>query len=172
MSINAGILLFCLAILSPIYGLAAKETPFRECANSKPSPLSIRIENCSDLPCETVQGERFHIAIQFLAMKDTSTQLSADVSVRTTTGLEIPFDLDEPQRNVCNNLLNGAYCPLYATEDVTFDLAIVLNNSLGRSVVEVNLQDEVSKEVVACFITEVHTRTISPKFRFVNFEKL
>ncbi|XP_054729452.1 uncharacterized protein LOC129238450 [Anastrepha obliqua] len=131
----------------------------------KPTPLSVSIDGCSSLPCEAVAGERFLMAVQFLATKDTTSELSAEVIIKTSSGIKVPFALDEEERNVCGNLLHGAYCPLYATEDATYNLTMQLPNFSGRNIVEVNLVDESENEVIACFTTEILIKRISKKFR-------
>lgn len=101
----------------------------------------------------------------FNAAKDTTSELSAEVIIKTSSGIKIPFALDEEERNVCGNLLHGAYCPLYATEDATYNLTMQLPNFSGRNIVEVNLVDESENEVIACFTTEILIKRISKKFR-------
>ncbi|XP_055907235.1 uncharacterized protein LOC129942363 [Eupeodes corollae] len=133
-------------------------TPVRRCSRNYPFPLHVQIEDCKSLPCEVTRGTLAQMDMQFVATKDESYNLKASIHA-TVLGITIPFALSSESADVCKNLLYGAYCPLYAEEDVTYHIDLPLENNIP----EVNVRCEVKildskKDVVSCFIADLKVR--------------
>lgn len=87
-------------------------------------------------------------------------KLSAEVRL-TSLGVTIPYDLEASRGNVCTNLLHGAYCPLDAGEDVTYELLLPVGTSQPEvpTRLEIRLLDsEQDNEVVACFLADTRVK--------------
>lgn len=93
--------------------------------------------------------------MQFVAKKDNTKKLTAKVTAFMGI-MPIPYPIDETLANVCNNLLDGAYCPLDKTEDVTYRFVFPLDDSYPEIQVKVQvaLEDE-NKDIVSCFAVNV-----------------
>ncbi|KAH8288669.1 hypothetical protein KR054_007493 [Drosophila jambulina] len=153
---------FCLSLMLPLmWTLVAANTPFRQCADSSyPMPLTVQIDDCHTLPCDLWKGSEAKIDIQFVATRNTMHRLSAEVHL-TSLGVTIPYDLDSARGNVCNNLLHGAYCPLDAGEDVTYELLLPIasNQPEVPTRLEVRLLDtENENRVVSCFLADTRVK--------------
>ncbi|KAH8243868.1 hypothetical protein KR032_010830 [Drosophila birchii] len=153
---------FSLSLMLPLmWTLVAANTPFRQCSdNSFPMPLAVQIDECDALPCDLWKGSEAKIDIQFVATRNTMQRLSAEVHL-TSLGVTIPYDLDVSRGNVCNNLLHGAYCPLDAGEDVTYELLLPITSNQPEvpTRLEVRLLDtENENQVVSCFLADTRVK--------------
>lgn len=76
-----------------------------------------------------------------------------------TLGITVPYELPEEVRDVCPNLLYGAYCPLYPTEDVTYLFLFPIANSYPEiSVnVEIYLVDQ-DQTIITCFKCDIKVK--------------
>lgn len=76
-----------------------------------------------------------------------------------TLGITVPYELPEETKNVCANLMYGAYCPLYPTEDVTyFFLFPVASNYPEISVnIEIYLVNQDS-DILTCFKCDIKVK--------------
>ncbi|KAH8236597.1 hypothetical protein KR026_006489 [Drosophila bipectinata] len=170
-------------LISLMWTLAAGETPIRQCelyltnkylkiktnkyfilflgaTGSYPLPLMVQIDECDSSPCDLWKGSDARIDIQFVATRNTMQKLSAEVHL-TSLGVTIPYDLEASRGNVCTNLLHGAYCPLDAGEDVTYELLLPVGTSQPEvpTRLEVRLLDsEKDNEVVACFLADTRVK--------------
>lgn len=71
-------------------------------------------------------------------------------------GITVPYALPEDVANVCNNLMDYAYCPLYPTEDVTY----LFNFFIMESYPEIPVKVEIAlvnqdKDIVTCFSSAI-----------------
>ncbi|XP_055847996.1 NPC intracellular cholesterol transporter 2-like [Episyrphus balteatus] len=133
-------------------------TPVRRCSGNHPLPLDVQIEDCQSLPCEVTKGRVNKMDMQFVAVTDETYYLKAEIHA-TVLGITVPFILSPEAANVCGNLMYGAYCPLYAEEDVTYHIDLPIENNTP----ELNLRCQVrivdkNKDVVACFVTDLKVR--------------
>lgn len=93
--------------------------------------------------------------MQFAANKDNTTKLTAKVTAFLGF-LPIPYPIDESVSNVCDNLLDGAYCPLDKTEDVTYRFLLPLDDSYPEIQVKVQVAvEDQSREIVSCFAVNI-----------------
>ncbi|XP_061389056.1 uncharacterized protein LOC133324226, partial [Musca vetustissima] len=124
-------------------------------ANNAPLPLSVEVDSCSDMPCDFVKGSESQMIIQFVATRNNMLNLKAMVKF-TTLGIQIPFEMDAERSDVCKNLLYGAYCPLYKDEDVTYHLALPIeqHNPDVPTKVEVSIVDSLDGGVLSCFVVD------------------
>ncbi|XP_001357986.2 uncharacterized protein Npc2c [Drosophila pseudoobscura] len=153
---------FCLCLMLPLmWTLVTADTPIRQCADSSyPLPLMVQIDECDAVPCDFWKGSEAKIDIQFVATRNYMKKLSAEVRL-TSLGVTIPYDLDASRGNVCQNLLHGAYCPLDAGEDVTYELLLPVNTNQPEvpTRLEVRLLDvENDNQVVSCFLTDARIK--------------
>ncbi|XP_017493318.1 PREDICTED: epididymal secretory protein E1-like [Rhagoletis zephyria] len=137
-----------LGLFSLILAIAAA-TEVKKCSDNQPFPLEVRVLNCEVPPCDVIKGADMIFEIDFYVEKYV-TKLTTLVKA-TTFGLTVPYELPDDVRDVCSNLLYGAYCPLYATEDVTYQFVFPIGNYPEISVkVEIYLVDQ-DNEVATCF---------------------
>ncbi|KAH8271416.1 hypothetical protein KR018_009349 [Drosophila ironensis] len=153
---------FSLCMMIPLlWTLVAAETPIRQCAyDSYPMPLMVQIDECDSTPCDLWKGTEAKIHIQFVATRNSMSKLAAEVHL-TSLGVTIPYDLEASRGNVCSNLLHGAYCPLDAGEDVTYQLLLPVAGSQPEvpTRLEVRLLDsEDENRVVACFLADTRVK--------------
>lgn len=76
-----------------------------------------------------------------------------------TLGITVPYELPEDVRDVCSNLMYEAYCPLYATEDVTYLFLFPIASTypeIGVNV-EIYLVDQ-DEELVTCFKCDIKVK--------------
>ncbi|BFF92762.1 NPC intracellular cholesterol transporter 2 [Drosophila madeirensis] len=152
----------CLCLmLSLAWTLISADTPIRRCADSSiPLPLMVQINECDTLPCDLWKGSEAKIDIQFVATRNTMKQLTAEVRL-TSLGVTLPYDLEAKRGNVCQNLLHGAYCPLDAGEDVTYELLLPVEPTQLEvpTRLEVRLLDvDNGNQVVSCFVTDTRVK--------------
>ncbi|XP_073821330.1 Niemann-Pick type C-2c [Musca autumnalis] len=148
---------FTLVIISVVMlaqGITA-ETPVRECSNHAPLPFAVQVDSCQEMPCDLWKGSDLQMIIQFVATRNDMLNLKATVKL-TTLGVQIPFELGTQRSDVCANLLYGAYCPLYKDEDVTYHLALPIEDHQPEvpTKVEVSLLDSMDNSVIACFVVD------------------
>nr|XP_036674104.1 uncharacterized protein LOC108013886 [Drosophila suzukii] len=153
---------FCLCLVLPLmWTLVTANTPIRQCADRNyPQPLMVQIDNCDALPCDLWKGTEAKIDIQFVANRNTMKKLTAEVHL-TSLGVTIPYDLETSRGNVCSNLLHGAYCPLDAGEDVTYQLLLPVTNNQPEvpTRLEVRLLDsDNGNSVVSCFLADTRVK--------------
>ncbi|EDW55404.1 uncharacterized protein LOC6621198 [Drosophila sechellia] len=148
-------------VLSIMWTSIAASTPIRQCADSSyPQPLMVQIDDCDALPCDLWKGTEAKIDIQFVATRNTMKKLSAEVHL-TSLGVTIPYDLEASRGNVCSNLLHGAYCPLDAGEDVTYQLLlpVTANQPEVPTRLEIRLLDSDNEnQVVSCFLADTRVK--------------
>ena len=76
----------------------------------------------------------------------------------TTLGITVPYELPPEVAAVCPNLMHGAYCPLYPTEDVTYLFVFPVGNYPEIGVkVEISLLDQ-DKETQTCFLCDIKVK--------------
>lgn len=94
----------------------------------------------------------------FPLVRDNTKSLTAKVRA-TTLGVTVPYDLPEEVADVCSNLMYGAICPIYNTEDVIYQFNFFVDSYYPEIsvAVEVSLLDE-NDESVACFICNIKVR--------------
>lgn len=93
--------------------------------------------------------------MQFVANKDNTTKLTAKVTAYLGF-VAIPYPIDEKIADVCENLLDGAYCPLDKTEDVTYRFIFPLEDSYPEIQVKVQVAlEDVNKDIVSCFAVNI-----------------
>ncbi|KAH8383680.1 hypothetical protein KR009_009997 [Drosophila setifemur] len=154
--------MFSAILMIPLmWTLVSGETPIRQCAyESYPLPLMVQIDDCNSSPCDLLKGSEAKIDIQFVATRNTMKALTAEVHL-TSLGVTIPYDLESSRGTVCSNLLHGAYCPLDAGEDVTYQLLLPVGNSQPEvpTRLEVRLLDsDNDNRVVACFLADTRVK--------------
>ncbi|XP_030376385.1 uncharacterized protein LOC115625475 [Scaptodrosophila lebanonensis] len=157
---NTSIYLFVCLILSLHWTLGSCNTPIRQCAGKNyPLPLMVQMDECNELPCDLWKGGESSIAIQFVSTRNAISQLTAKVRL-ASLGMTIPYDLEESRANVCKNLLYGAYCPLDAGEDVTYQLLLSVAEQQPElpTTLEVTVLDAMNSSVVACFLTDTRVK--------------
>ncbi|XP_011178279.1 uncharacterized protein LOC105209542 [Zeugodacus cucurbitae] len=131
-------------------------TEVKKCSDDKPFPLAVRVLNCEIPPCDVIKGTDMIFEIDFFVMKYV-TKLTTLVRA-TSFGMTIPYELPEDVRDVCTNLMYHAYCPLYATEDVTYLFKFPIGNYPEVSVkVEIYLVDQ-DKDVATCFVCNIKVK--------------
>lgn len=80
----------------------------------------------------------------------------------TTLGVTVPYVLPDDVKAVCPNLMYGAYCPLYPTEDVTYLFVFPIGNYPEISVkVEIYIEDQ-DGDIVSCFVCDIKVRKGDP----------
>ncbi|XP_013100040.2 NPC intracellular cholesterol transporter 2 [Stomoxys calcitrans] len=148
--------LFVVSIALLIAGAAA--TNVKQCKNGQPFPLSVDVIGCDEVPCDVVKGTTALMNVHFVGTKDNIRNLTAVVHA-TTIGITVPYDLPPEVANVCDNLLYGANCPIYKTEDVVYSFKFFIESHYPEiSVsVQVSLEDETG-ESIACFVCNVKVR--------------
>ena len=99
------------------------------------------------------------MAVQFVSHRNNLTEINADVRL-TTLGIGMPFELDAEQKNVCKNLMFGAYCPLDKGEDVTYHLMLDIGAHQPEvpAKFEVSLKDSTTQEELTCFIVDIRIK--------------
>ncbi|ALC46468.1 Npc2c [Drosophila busckii] len=149
------------AVLMTVLTIANASTPFRHCADSSnPLPLMVQIDNCEQLPCDVWKSMESKIIVQFVATRNAMAKLNARVQL-TSLGMNIPYELEAQRSNVCANLMYGAYCPLDAGEDATYQLMLPVANNQPEvpTRLELTLYDaERADQVVACFLADMRVR--------------
>ncbi|KAH8236594.1 hypothetical protein KR026_006490 [Drosophila bipectinata] len=129
-------------------------TEVKRCSGNKPFPLEVRVHNCITPPCNIVKGSNQKFEIDF-AVDKYITKLTTLVKATTLGIITVPYELPADIAAVCPNLMYGAYCPLYATEDVTylFDFPIGEYPEIGVKI-EIYLVDQ-DNEIATCFVCDI-----------------
>ncbi|XP_053946871.1 NPC intracellular cholesterol transporter 2 [Anastrepha ludens] len=142
-------------VLSLILVIAVA-TDVNQCSDNKPFPMAVRVLNCETQPCDVYKGSEMTFEIDFYVDKFV-TKLTTLVSA-TTLGITVPYQLPDDVRDVCSNLMYGAYCPLYATEDVTYLFKFPIANYPEVSAkVEIYVVDQ-DNEVATCFVCSIKVK--------------
>ncbi|KAM7363439.1 NPC intracellular cholesterol transporter 2-like isoform 2-T2 [Cochliomyia hominivorax] len=133
-------------------------TNVKKCKNGQPFPLSVKVEGCSEPPCDVVKGTSAIMDVQFVGTKNNINSLTAKVRA-TALGVTVPYELPEDVADVCSNLLDGATCPISKDEDVTFKFNFYVDTHYPEIpvAVEVSLVDE-DNESVACFVCDIKVK--------------
>ncbi|TMW47356.1 hypothetical protein DOY81_007561 [Sarcophaga bullata] len=131
-------------------------TNVKRCKNGQPFPLSVDVEGCDQPPCDVIKGSS---AIYGCTIPKNNIQ-SLEAKVRATAlALPVPYELPEDVANVCDNLLDGASCPIGKDEDVVYKFNFHVDSHYPEIPVsvEVSLNDE-SGESVACFVCDIKVK--------------
>ncbi|XP_013100039.1 NPC intracellular cholesterol transporter 2 homolog a [Stomoxys calcitrans] len=135
----------------------SQATEVKRCDAGKPFPLEVRVKGCEVPPCDIVKGTNVEMEIEFVTYKHVTT---ATTLVKAKTfGVTVPYELPDEVKDVCSNLMYGAYCPLYPTEDVTyFFLFPVSANYPEISVnIEIYLENQ-DGELLTCFKCDIKVK--------------
>lgn len=90
---------------------------------------------------------------------DKSVTKATTLVKAKTMGLTVPYELPEEVRNVCPNLLYGAYCPLYPTEDVTYLFLFPIASHYPEISVTVEIYIEnQDSELLTCFRCDIKVK--------------
>ncbi|XP_037955975.1 NPC intracellular cholesterol transporter 2-like [Teleopsis dalmanni] len=131
-------------------------TDVKKCSGDKPFPLSVNVTGCETPPCDILKGSTVEMFIHFVSHRDVS-ELTTKVKAYTF-GISVPYELPEETSNVCRNLMYGAYCPLYPTEDVTYLFLFPVGSYPEISVkIEIYLVDQ-DDEIATCFICDIKVK--------------
>ncbi|XP_073821351.1 Niemann-Pick type C-2d [Musca autumnalis] len=132
-------------------------TDVKRCDGDKPFPLEVRVKGCETPPCDIVKGTSVDMEIDFVTYKHV-TRATTLVKAKTL-GITVPYELPADVREVCSNLLYGAYCPLYPTEDVTylFLFPIASNYPEISVTVEIYIENQDS-ELLTCFRCDIKVK--------------
>ncbi|EDW81702.1 uncharacterized protein Dwil_GK12204 [Drosophila willistoni] len=129
-------------------------TDVKQCSGSKPFPLEVRVHGCVTPPCNIVKGSTQDFEIDF-AVDKYITQLTALVKATTLGIITVPYDLPPEVSAVCPNLMYGAYCPLYPTEDVTYLFSFPIGDYPEIGVkIEIYLVDQ-DGDTATCFVCDI-----------------
>lgn len=126
-------------------------------SGSKPYPLEVRVHGCVTPPCDIVKGTTQYFEIDF-AVDKFITKLTTLVKATTLGIITVPYELPEDVAAVCPNLMYGAYCPLYPTEDVTylFEFPIGEYPEIGVKI-EIYLVDQ-DTDIATCFVCDIKVK--------------
>ncbi|XP_023163708.1 uncharacterized protein LOC111594582 [Drosophila hydei] len=157
-------LLISLSILLIIFFLNGSQaddklepTQVKRCSGNKPFPLEVRIPGCVVPPCIVVKGTMQIFEIDF-AVDKYITKLTALVKATTLGIITVPYELPPDVAAVCPNLMYGAYCPLYPTEDVTYLFKFPIGEYPEVGVkIEIYLVDQ-DKDIATCFVCDIKVK--------------
>ncbi|ALC46467.1 Npc2d [Drosophila busckii] len=132
-------------------------TDVKRCAGNKPFPLEVRVAGCIKPPCIIYKGTVQVFEIDFVSHKFV-TNVTALVKATTLGVITVPYELPDEVAAVCPNLMYGAYCPLYPTEDVTyyFEFPIGEYPEIGVKI-EIYLVDQ-DHDIVTCFTCDIKVK--------------
>ncbi|XP_065366448.1 NPC intracellular cholesterol transporter 2-like [Calliphora vicina] len=144
-----------LTVLFCIMNLTGAETAVRKCGHGELKPLSVQVDSCTEMPCELWRGFSTNIAVQFVSTKNSMSDIKADVDM-TTLGIGMPFEVSAERKDVCKNLMFGAYCPMDEGEDATYHLVLDIAEYQPEvpAKVQVSIKDASDDTVLACFILD------------------
>ncbi|EDW14777.1 uncharacterized protein LOC6573229 [Drosophila mojavensis] len=156
--------LISLSILLVIFflnGIQAEEklpaTEVKRCSGNKPFPLEVRVAGCVVPPCNIIKGTTQSFEIDF-AVDKYITQLTTLVKATTLGFITVPYELPPDVAAVCPNLMYGAYCPLYPTEDVTYLFKFPIGDYPEVGVkIEIYLVDQ-DKDIATCFVCDIKVK--------------
>ncbi|EDW59159.1 uncharacterized protein Npc2d [Drosophila virilis] len=156
--------LICLSLLllaSLLNGVQGDDkmpaTEVKRCSGNKPFPLEVRVSGCVVPPCDVIKGTVQTFEIDFAVDKYIT---SATTLVRATTLgiITVPYELPEDVAAVCPNLMYGAYCPLYPTEDVTYKFEFPIGEYPEIGVkIEIYLVDQ-DRDIATCFVCDIKVK--------------
>ncbi|KAH8407233.1 hypothetical protein KR222_010906, partial [Zaprionus bogoriensis] len=124
---------------------------------SKPFPLEVRVHGCVTPPCIIVKGSVQVFEIDF-AVDKYITNLTTLVKATTLGIITVPYELPDDVAAVCPNLMHGAYCPLYPTEDVTYLFTFPIGEYPEVGVkIEIYLVDQ-DRDIATCFTCDIKVK--------------
>ncbi|XP_030376184.1 uncharacterized protein LOC115625305 [Scaptodrosophila lebanonensis] len=132
-------------------------TDVKRCSGNKPFPLEVRVQGCVTPPCNIIKDSTVKFEIDF-AVDKYITQLTTLVKATTLGIITVPYELPEDVAAVCPNLMYGAYCPLYPTEDVTylFNFYVGEYPEIGVKI-EIYLVDQ-DRDIATCFVCDIKVK--------------
>ncbi|XP_062123635.1 uncharacterized protein LOC133837009 [Drosophila sulfurigaster albostrigata] len=132
-------------------------TEVKQCSGSKPFPLEVRVHGCVTPPCNVFKGTDAIFEIDF-AVDKFITNMTTLVKATTLGIITVPYELPEDVADVCTNLMYGAYCPVYPTEDVTylFQFPVGEYPEIGVKI-EIYLADQ-DGDVATCFVCDIKVK--------------
>ncbi|SPP80423.1 uncharacterized protein LOC117583192 [Drosophila guanche] len=143
-----------LGLLATVQALSDLATDVRRCSDDKPFPLEVRVDRCITPPCYIIKGSTQYFEIDF-AVDKYITSMKAKVKATTLGIITVPYELPPEVAAVCPNLMFGAYCPLYPTEDVTYLFAFPIGEYPEIGVkVEISLVDQ-DDDIATCFVCDI-----------------
>ncbi|KAH8362293.1 hypothetical protein KR200_005589 [Drosophila serrata] len=129
-------------------------TEVKRCSGSKPFPLEVRVAGCLTPPCNIVKGSTQIFEIDF-AVDKYITEMTTLVKATTLGIITVPYELPADVAAVCPNLMYGAYCPMYPTEDATYLFSFPIGEYPEIGVkIEISLVDQ-DKQVATCFVCDI-----------------
>ncbi|KAM8704762.1 hypothetical protein ACLKA7_009250 [Drosophila subpalustris] len=132
-------------------------TEVKRCSGGKPFPLEVRVHGCTVPPCNVVKGTDAVFEIDF-AVDKFITNMTTKVWATTLGFITVPYELPADVAAVCPNLMYGAYCPLYPTEDVTYLFTFPVGEYPEIGVkIEIYLIDQDS-DTATCFICDIKVK--------------
>ncbi|EDW28022.1 GL27280 [Drosophila persimilis] len=143
-----------LGLLATVQAASDLATDVRRCSGNKPFPLEVRVGGCITPPCNVVKGSTQLFEIDF-AVDKYITSMKAMVKATTLGIITVPYELPPEVAAVCPNLMYGAYCPLYPTEDVTYLFSFPIGEYPEIGVkVEIYLVDQ-DGDTSTCFVCDI-----------------
>ncbi|KAM7361966.1 NPC intracellular cholesterol transporter 2-like [Cochliomyia hominivorax] len=151
---NLKLVITLICVLNLILNCAT-ETPVRKCPNGQLTPISVKVDSCTESPCELWRGFATNMEIQFVALKNSVKNIKADVRM-STLGIGLPLDLPHESKDVCKNLMFGANCPMDKDEDATYHLSLDIGEYQPEvpAKLEVSIKDANDGSEMACFILD------------------
>ncbi|XP_041447522.1 NPC intracellular cholesterol transporter 2 homolog a [Drosophila obscura] len=143
-----------LGLLATVRAASELATEVRRCEYHYPFPLEVRVDNCITPPCNVIKGSIQYFEIDF-AVDKYITSMKAMVKATTLGIITVPYELPPDVAAVCPNLMYGAYCPLYPTEDVTYLFVFPIGEYPEIGVkVEIYLVDQ-DGDIATCFVCDI-----------------
>ncbi|KAG4074479.1 hypothetical protein HA402_015768 [Bradysia odoriphaga] len=147
---------FLLALLAPSALVSAQTAGIRQCTGGRLLPNSVTINNCSQTPCDVVQGSNAVMNVDFRSLRAASN-LRPQVFA-TALGETIEYNLPPNQREACDHLITGS-CPLSVNEDATYRFVFPITAIYPPIpvTVELTLWDQLNQHVF-CALIDIHVR--------------
>lgn len=135
-----------LALLVLVATISA--TTFEKCSDEEPSPVEVRVTNCTEQPCKFVRGKEMAAEMDFIPDHDVTNLTAYAQAVVFGHPMNYPL----PQRNACKSLQDRT-CPLTKDEKVTHVLKIPILPVYPRIplTVKIALIDNSKNKMVTCF---------------------
>uniref|UniRef100_A0A1A9X415 MD-2-related lipid-recognition domain-containing protein n=1 Tax=Glossina brevipalpis TaxID=37001 RepID=A0A1A9X415_9MUSC len=148
-----------LFVLLPLLWSYIMATNVTHCHNGAPLPLSVNIEGCDEPPCDVFKNETAIMRIHFVSTKNNIRSLTTQVKAKVI-GLTVPYPLPDKVADVCSNLMYGAICPIYKTEDVVYQFNFFVENIFPEILVsvDISLVDD-SHEPITCFTCDIKVKS-------------
>uniref|UniRef100_A0A182PQU6 MD-2-related lipid-recognition domain-containing protein n=1 Tax=Anopheles epiroticus TaxID=199890 RepID=A0A182PQU6_9DIPT len=129
-----------LLIVAILPAIAFGQTPFRPCRGGGPTPDSVSIEGCTELPCTIVSGSPLIARATGIRTPVATATVEAHITARVL-GLDVGFRIPEDLADACAVGITGATCPLAAGQqfDYTLNYAMTLPLTGITAQVEVGL---------------------------------